>query len=183
MNKKEKDILKMRNYKYGCRVEIPSLKVRCAYRSFELSRVIQHEKVHWKWIANAPKSNKVRFYEVYGDLAAMSADEEHMSTGSLSLPKKDAPVRFLESNARTIHHMQHDHPEESESLSITQNEIDSCVSSSVDPQEEPIGQAEETIEPLYENAMCVSEFLETPRKGPIVNNDPNLMETAFHSPL
>lgn len=103
MNKKERDILKMKNYKYGCRVKIPSLNLSCAYRNFELQRVIQHEIIHWHWIGKAPKTNKVRYYEVHDDSTQSSTTQIGIdSSVSVETSTGTAPDH-AEETAKTLH--------------------------------------------------------------------------------
>lgn len=182
MNKKERDIEKMKKYPFGCGVKISRLNMKCAYRSLELNRTIQHAIDHWKWIKKAPKRNKVQYYEVYENNEAKP--DQVKPAESLRLPEKNS-MHELQADTHTIQGMQHNYTNVSAPLDMdtTQNQSGFLVSKCGTSREEVFDRAETTSELSSEGAMCMSPLFETPQKGPVVNNDPNFNDAIFLSPM
>lgn len=130
------------------------------------------------------KRNKVQYYEVYEN--AEAKPDELDPVASISTKQKSANVRALDlvlqqSNTQK---MQHDNLEASASIISTEEiNIASFVSSCGTSSENAFDHAEVKTKSSYEDSMYMSTLLETSRKGPIVNNNPNFIDAKFHNPL
>lgn len=182
MFKKERDIEKMKKYAHGCRVTIPSKRIKCAYRAIDSCQLKTHEKNHVKCIMNAPKKKKSRYYEYVESVDAKAIDNseksakyEDQTCALLETPRKgpvinDDPnlaIDNLDETAKYEHQM--------------------CALLET-PQKGPVinNDPNFTIDmdesTKYKDQM--SALFETPQKGPVINNDPNLNAATFHfSPL